>query len=129
MVKEKPLSTATPCSRSSPEDAGDVVGPVDLAAGAAGGETFVDEFGEGLVDVLVEVDGVGDEAAVGAGGDGDEGGEVDGGGHDEAVAVVGVLADEVDAAGCGEELGGDVVGGEVEGGEFGGGLHGRLSFG
>ncbi len=54
--------------------------------------------------MLVEVDGVGEEAAVGAGGDGDEGGEVDGGGHDEAAGVVGVLADEVDAAGGAEEV-------------------------
>ena len=80
-----------------PEDAGGIVGP-GLRARAARSSSM------GLVDVLVEVDGVGEDAAVGARGDGDEGGEVDGGGHDEAVAVVGVLADEVDAAGRGEEL-------------------------
>jgi hypothetical protein len=37
-----------------------------------------------------------------------------------------VLADEVDAAGCGVEAGLGGVGGEVEGGEFSGSLHGRL---
>jgi hypothetical protein len=74
----------------SPQDAGGVVGP----GFGAGGEKFVD----GLVDALVEVNGVGEDAAVGAVGDGDDGGEVDGRGHDEAVRVVGVLADEVDAA-------------------------------
>ncbi len=98
-----------------PEDSGGVVGP-----GSRPGE---EEFGDGLIDVLVEVDGVGEEAAVGARGDGDEGGEVDGGRHDEAAGVVGVLADEVDAAGCGVDGGLGVVGGEVEGGEFGWRLH------
>ena len=93
-----------------PEDAGGVVGP----GPGAGGEEFVD----GDVDALVEVDGVGEEAAVGARGDGDEGGEVDGGGHDEAAGVVGVLADEVDAAGGAEEARGCGVEGVVEGGEL-----------
>ena len=93
-----------------PEDAGGVVGPLF----GAGGEQLVD----GAVNALVEVDGVGEEAAVGARRDGDEGGEVDGGGHDEAAGVVGVLADEVDAAGCAVEGGGGGVGRGVEGGEF-----------
>ena len=46
-----------------PEDAGRIVGP----GFGAGGE----EVGDGLVDALVEVDGVGEEAAVSARGDGD----------------------------------------------------------
>ena len=73
--------------------------------------------------LVAEVNGVREEAAVGAGGDGDEGGEVDGGGHDEAAGVVGVLADEVDAAGCAVEGGRGVEGLLVEFGEFGGRLH------
>ena len=82
-----------------PEDAGGIVGP----GFAAGGRGVRRAARARLVDALVEVDGVGEDAAVGARGDGDDGGEVDGRGHDEAVAVVGVLADQVDAAGRGEE--------------------------
>ncbi len=107
-----------------PENAGGIVGPMNIAPGAQRGKAVVEQVGDALVDALVIVDGVGQDAAVRALGDGDNGGEVDGRGHDKAVAVVGVLADEVDAAGRGVERAGNLVGGKVEGGKFSVGLHG-----
>ena len=56
--------------------------------------------------------------------DGDNGGEVDRRGHHKAVAVVGVLTDQVDTAGRGVERAGNLVGGKVQCGNFSVGLHG-----
>ena len=64
------------------------------------------------------------DAAVRARRDGDDRGKVDRRGHHKTVAVVGVLADQVDAAGRGVERAGNIVGGEVKGGNFSVGRHG-----
>ena len=74
------------------DHATDVIGPV-LAAlcRTLAGREFVDG-------VLV-IKGHHTDDAVGPGGDGYFGGEVDGAGQHEAVVVVGVLTDQVDAAG------------------------------
>jgi hypothetical protein len=62
-------------------------------ASAVFGEAF-----ELVADLLVKIFGPDDNPAVVARRDGSQGAEVDGGGHHESASVVGVLADEVDAA-------------------------------
>ncbi len=54
---------------------------------------------------FAEVLGVEDDLAVGARRDGGQGGEVDGHGHDKALGVIGVFADQVDAAGRDKDRG------------------------
>ena len=49
--------------------------------------------------LFAEIFGVEDDLAVGARRDGGQGGEVDGRGHDETFGVIGMLADQIDAAG------------------------------
>jgi len=87
-------------------------------AGAVGGQGV---GGEGAL--LGEVFGVEDDLAVGARGDGCERGEVDGCGHDESLGVVGVFADEVDAAWGGKDLRRRVVAALVQDAECGGIFH------
>ncbi|GAA3231230.1 hypothetical protein GCM10020256_45580 [Streptomyces thermocoprophilus] len=76
-----------------PHDARRVGGPCPVGVG---GEVVEAEFGDAGVDVR----GVQAQDAAVAAGDGRDGGVRQRERHDEAVVVVGVLADEVDAAGC-----------------------------
>jgi hypothetical protein len=72
------------------DDAKRIARPV---ASAVFGKAF-----ELMADLLVKIFGPDDDATVVARRDGSQGAEVDGGGHHESAGVVGVLADEVDAA-------------------------------
>ena len=74
-----------------PSDAEGIVGPVLLCQRRQGIEGFLDRF--------IEIFGVDDQLAVGARSNGRPAVEFNRGGEHETVVIVGVLADEIHAAG------------------------------
>ena len=81
-----------------PSDSERIVGPVLLCQGRQGIEGFLDGF--------MEIFGVDDQLAVGARSNRGPTIEFNGGGQNETIVVVGVLADEIHAAGSAVDVGG-----------------------